>query len=223
MTKVARWAAADYSNGAATGPSGTIAGGWSRKQELAIMEFEHADAWDVWLDANHADSPGVWLKIAKKGAPRATVSYAAALDVALAYGWIDGQKGRYDDAFWLQRFTRRGPRSKWSQVNREKAEALIEHGRMKPPGLRGGRARQAGRPLGGGVPGPESGDGPGRPPARRSTRNPDAQGVLRDAHRRRPGTRSSTASTTSSARTSRAKRIANYIERLNERKTLFDD
>ena len=129
------------------------------------MEFVHADAWDVWLAANHAESPGVWLKIAKRGAPRATVSYPAALDLALAYGWIDGQKGRYDDAFWLQRFTRRGLRSKWSRVNREKAEGLIEQGRMKSAGAGGGRARQSGRPLGSRVPRPEPGGGPGRPPA----------------------------------------------------------
>jgi uncharacterized protein YdeI (YjbR/CyaY-like superfamily) len=105
------------------------------KQDLPILEFEDADAWAVWLESNHEASTGVWVKVAKKGAPRRTVSYAAALDVALAYGWIDGQKGRYDDAFWLQRFTRRGSKSKWSQVNRDKAEALIAAGRMTSAGL----------------------------------------------------------------------------------------
>src|SRR5437016_13195458 len=75
------------------------------KQDLPILEFEHPDAWEQWLQENHASSPGVWLKLAKKSAPRPTVTYAGALDVALAYGWIDSQKARYDEDFSLQRFT----------------------------------------------------------------------------------------------------------------------
>ena len=66
--------------------------------------------------------------------PATTLTYQEALEAALCHGWIDGQKGRFDDRFWLQRFTPRGPRSKWSQVNREKAQALIAQGRMKPAG-----------------------------------------------------------------------------------------
>jgi uncharacterized protein YdeI (YjbR/CyaY-like superfamily) len=100
-----------------------------------LLEFSDHPAWLEWLSANHASSPGVWVKIAKKGAPRATITYAQAVDGALRYGWIDGQKGRVDDHFSKQRFTRRGPRSKWSQINREKADQMIASGAMEPPGL----------------------------------------------------------------------------------------
>ena len=103
---------------------------------LPVMSFESTDAWDAWLAAHHADSPGLWLKIAKKGATGRTVSYSDALDVALCHGWIDGQKGRYDDEYWLQRFTPRKPGSKWSKINTGRAAALIESGRMGPAGLR---------------------------------------------------------------------------------------
>jgi uncharacterized protein YdeI (YjbR/CyaY-like superfamily) len=85
--------------------------------------------------SHHASSRGVWLKIAKKGASSASVSYAKALEFALIWGWIDGQKGKLDDAWWLQKFTPRGPKSIWSKINREKVAALIEAGKMKPPGL----------------------------------------------------------------------------------------
>jgi uncharacterized protein YdeI (YjbR/CyaY-like superfamily) len=78
----------------------------------------------------------VWLKIARKASGVASVSYAEALEVALCYGWIDGQKDKHDDDHWLQRFGPRQPRSKWSKVNRGKATALIEAGAMKPAGLR---------------------------------------------------------------------------------------
>ena len=102
---------------------------------LPVMSFESTDAWDAWLAAHHADSPGLWLKIAKKGAAGRTISYSQALDVALCHGWIDGQKGRHDDEYWLQRFTPRKPGSKWSKINTERAEALIASGRMRPAGL----------------------------------------------------------------------------------------
>ena len=103
---------------------------------LPVMTFESTDAWDTWLAAHHADSPGLWLKIAKKGAAGRTVSYSDALDVALCHGWIDGQKGRHDDEYWLQRFTPRKPGSNWSKINTERAAALIASGRMRPAGLR---------------------------------------------------------------------------------------
>ncbi len=103
---------------------------------LPVMTFESTDAWDAWLAAHHADSPGLWLKIAKKGAAGRTVSYSDALDVALCHGWIDGQKGRHDDEYWLQRFTPRKPGSNWSKINTERAAALIASGRMRPAGLR---------------------------------------------------------------------------------------
>jgi uncharacterized protein YdeI (YjbR/CyaY-like superfamily) len=78
----------------------------------------------------------LWLKIAKKGSGIETVTFPEALDVALCYGWIDGQRARFDERFFLQRFTPRKPRSKWSRVNREKVTKLIETGEMKPSGLR---------------------------------------------------------------------------------------
>ena len=113
---------------------------------LPVMTFESTDAWDTWLAAHHADSPGLWLKIAKKGAAGRTVSYSDALDVALCHGWIDGQKGRHDDDYWLQRFTPRKPGGNWSKINTERAVALIASGRMRPAGLREvERARADGR------------------------------------------------------------------------------
>jgi len=99
--------------------------------------------WERWLRAHHSDSPGVWLKIAKKGSATPTVSYAEALDLAICHGWIDGQKRPHDDSFWLQRFTPRSPRSKWSQVNRQKATDLRAQGRMHQAGLAQVTAAQA--------------------------------------------------------------------------------
>ena len=105
-------------------------------KDLPIVPFASRDAWEAWLEEHHAASDGLWLKIAKKGSGIETVSYAEALEVALCYGWIDGQKASFDQDYWLQRFTPRRPRSKWSKVNRQKATELIEAGRMKPAGLR---------------------------------------------------------------------------------------
>ncbi len=114
--------------------------------DLPVIPFASQEAWEAWLEEHHATSDGLWLKIAKKGSGIDTVSYAEALDTALCYGWIDGQKGSFDDAFWLQRFTPRKARSKWSKVNRGKATRLIEEGRMRPSGLREvERARADGR------------------------------------------------------------------------------
>jgi uncharacterized protein YdeI (YjbR/CyaY-like superfamily) len=105
-----------------------------KKAGLPITPFKSAQAWETWLGAHHTSSAGVWLKIAKKDAGIATVTYQEALDVALCHGWIDGQKDAFDDTFWLQKFTPRGARSKWSKVNRAKALALIKSNRMKPAG-----------------------------------------------------------------------------------------
>ena len=105
------------------------------KQGLPIIPFASQEDWERWLAEHHQTSKGLWLKIAKKDTGIGTVTYAEALDGALCYGWIDGQKGALDGQFWLQKFTPRGPRSKWSKINREKALALIEAGRVKPAGL----------------------------------------------------------------------------------------
>jgi uncharacterized protein YdeI (YjbR/CyaY-like superfamily) len=107
----------------------------TRTAAMPTLSFATPDAWSAWLASHHASSRGVWMKIAKKASKAGSVTYAEALDVALAWGWIDGQKGKLDDAWWLQKFTPRGRRSIWSRVNREKAMALIEAGRMKPSGL----------------------------------------------------------------------------------------
>ncbi|MCX4410143.1 YdeI/OmpD-associated family protein [Streptomyces sp. NBC_01764] len=103
-------------------------------QDLETVAFESAEAFQTWLGENHAASRGVWLKLRKKGPGIVALDYAQALDVALCYGWIDGQKAKFDDQWWLQRFTPRRPRSKWSKVNRDKVSALIEQGRMHPSG-----------------------------------------------------------------------------------------
>ncbi len=103
--------------------------------ELATLGFSTRTAFEKWLSAHHATSAGLWLRIAKAGAGVESVTYVEALDVALCYGWIDGQKGAIDAQYWRQRFTPRRPSSKWSKINCAKAEALIAAGRMKAPGL----------------------------------------------------------------------------------------
>jgi len=119
------------------------------REDLPVLGFADPAAWESWLAGQHATSPGIWLKIVKKkGAATAGpgVSYPEALAVALCYGWIDGQKARLDDDYWLQRFTPRRPGSRWSKANTEKTAELIEAGRMQPAGLREvERARADGR------------------------------------------------------------------------------
>jgi uncharacterized protein YdeI (YjbR/CyaY-like superfamily) len=110
-------------------PSGTTA------KDLPVLAFPTIRAWSEWLEAHHASSRGLWLKIAKKGAGVASITYAEALDVALVWGWIDGQKGALNDAWWLQRFTPRTANSQWSKINRAKVEALIAAETMATPGL----------------------------------------------------------------------------------------
>ena len=111
-----------------------------------IKRFTSQADWAAWLNRHHATSGGLWLKIAKQASGAASVSYAEALDVALCYGWIDGQKQPCDDSWWLQKFTPRGPRSIWSKINRGKVKVLTKAGRMKRPGLREvERAKRDGR------------------------------------------------------------------------------
>jgi uncharacterized protein YdeI (YjbR/CyaY-like superfamily) len=105
------------------------------RDDLPILEFPDRTAWHTWLESMHDASPGVWIKIAKKASGIPTVTHAEALEDALCYGWIDGQRAPHDDTHFLQRFTPRRPRSKWSEINRDKAITLIENGRMKPAGL----------------------------------------------------------------------------------------
>ena len=103
--------------------------------DLPRLAFESAEALRTWLEANQNDSPGIWLQIAKVGSGARTVSYDEAIDVALCYGWIDGQKAPLDERAWLQRLTPRRSRSRWSEINRSRAERLIESGAMRPRGL----------------------------------------------------------------------------------------
>jgi uncharacterized protein YdeI (YjbR/CyaY-like superfamily) len=106
------------------------------RDDLPVLGFTDPEAWQSWLADHQADALGAWLKIAKKGSAGTSVSYAEALEVAICYGWIDGQKGRLDGDYWLQRFTPRKPGSRWSKINAGKAAELIEAGRMQPAGQR---------------------------------------------------------------------------------------
>jgi uncharacterized protein YdeI (YjbR/CyaY-like superfamily) len=103
--------------------------------DLPIALFASREDLEAWLEENHGLAAGLWLKIAKKGSGVESVNYAEALELALCFGWIDSQKRGFDDAFFLQRFTPRRPRGKWSQINRAKAEELIAAGAMRPAGL----------------------------------------------------------------------------------------
>lgn len=106
-----------------------------KEGELPVLGFRRAADWARWLERHGARARGVWLRIAKKGSGGTSVTYAEALEEALCYGWIDGQKKRGDEESWLQKFTPRRARSIWSQINRAKVEELIRAGRMKPAGL----------------------------------------------------------------------------------------
>ena len=101
---------------------------------LPRIAFATAAEWEEWLDANH-DSDGVWVEIAKKGTGIESVRYPEVLESALCFGWIDGRREALDERYFLQRYTPRRSRSKWSMINRENAERLIREGRMRPAGL----------------------------------------------------------------------------------------
>ena len=114
--------------------------------ELPTLPFESKKKFAVWLAKNHDKSAGVWMKLAKKATGIPSVSYAEAVEVALCYGWIDGQAGSFDDKFWLVKFTPRRPKSIWSQINTKRVEQLIASGEMKPSGLKAVEAaKQDGR------------------------------------------------------------------------------
>lgn len=181
---------------------------------LPVLAFADADAWARWLDANHASARGLWLKLAKRGSGVASVTYAEALDVALCLGWIDGQAGPYDARFWLQRFTPRGPRSKWSQINREHVARLEAAGRMRPEGRATMDAAKADGRWDAAYPGP------------RTAAVPDDLRAALDA---RPAAAEAFAALKASERYSvlyrvhdakrpetRARRIAQFVERLAE-------
>jgi uncharacterized protein YdeI (YjbR/CyaY-like superfamily) len=190
------------------------------KQGLPIVQLPDPAAWEQWLEEHHATVVGVWLKFAKKGTGVRTVVYAEALESALCFGWIDGQVARYDEIYYLQRFTPRSRRSKWSQINVKHATRLIEAGRMRPGGLAHVQAAQA--------------DGrweQAYEAQSQATVPADFQAAL-DVH---PRAAAFFATLTGSTRyaflyrlhhvkraENRAKRIADYIERLNAARTLDD-
>jgi uncharacterized protein YdeI (YjbR/CyaY-like superfamily) len=114
--------------------------------EAPTIAFASQAAWEGWLAEEHARSDGIWLKFARKGSGIDSVTYPEAVESALCYGWIDGQVKRLDAEHYVQRFTPRRSRSRWSRINTEKATALIDQGRMQPAGLREvERARADGR------------------------------------------------------------------------------
>jgi uncharacterized protein YdeI (YjbR/CyaY-like superfamily) len=189
-------------------------------EELPIVEVTDQAAWRRWLSAHHERRDGVWLKLAKKGSPTPTVSYGEALEEALCFGWIDGQIRRFDEHFYLQRFTPRRPRSKWSQTNREKATRLIEAGRMHPFGLAQVEAAKA------------DGRWEAAYPAQSQATVPEDFQVALDGN---PEAKRFFETLTGSARYAflyrlhdvrdpqrRAQRIADYIERLSAGQTLQD-
>ena len=105
------------------------------KDGKPILSFASPEEWEAWLEQEHATSDGVWIKFAKKGSGVASVVYADAVEAGLCYGWIDSQALSLDERFYLQKFTPRRARSKWSRVNRDKVEELTRQGRMRPAGL----------------------------------------------------------------------------------------
>jgi uncharacterized protein YdeI (YjbR/CyaY-like superfamily) len=111
-----------------------------------IRLFATSAAWAAWLEKNHGKSVGLWLRLAKRGSELRSVTYAEALEAALCYGWIDGQKRGESEQAWLQRFLPRAAKSIWSRINRDKAVTLIASGRMKAAGLAAVEsAKKAGR------------------------------------------------------------------------------
>lgn len=119
---------------------------YSPHPENPTLTCASQDEWEAWLQTHGDGSPGIWLRLARKSSGQVALTYAQALDSALCFGWIDGQKKAESNEFWLQRFSPRAAKSIWSRINTEKAEALIQAGRMRPSGLREiERARQDGR------------------------------------------------------------------------------
>lgn len=114
--------------------------------DLPTRTFASPGEWERWLEENHDSADGVWIKMAKKASGIPSVAYPEVLEVALSYGWIDGLRRRHDDTWFLQKFTPRRARSRWSRINRDTATRLIGEGRMRPAGLREvERARADGR------------------------------------------------------------------------------
>ena len=112
------------------------------KPDLPVLAFPSAVDWRKWLEANHAGSSGIWLRFFKKGSGHPSVYYPEAVDEALCYGWIDGQRQKYDADSWVQRYTPRRPKSQWSKLNTDHVQRLSLAGKMAPAGLREVEAAQ---------------------------------------------------------------------------------
>lgn len=102
---------------------------------LPVIRFVSAAEWERWLEENHAGSSGLWIKMGKKDAGVESVRYPEVLESALCFGWIDGRREAHDERYFLQRYTPRRPRSRWSRINRDTAQRLVAEGRMRPAGL----------------------------------------------------------------------------------------
>lgn len=188
------------------------------KNGLEIIQLADQTAWERWLERNHERDEGVWVKFAKKASPVRTVTMGEAVEAALCFGWIDGQSAGYDEHFVLGRFTPRRRRSKWSEVNRTKATALIAAGRMRPSGMAAIEAAKADGRWQDAYP-PQSKAKPPPDFARALRDHPDAgaffeqlrsqqrYAFLHRLHHVKDPQR-------------RAKRIADYVELLSARKTL---
>ena len=113
------------------------------KPDLPILTFPDSESFTAWLAEHHNDSPGIWMRLFKKKPDVASFTYAEALDAALCYGWIDGQKKTYDAASWLQKFTPRRRKSIWSQKNQEHVERLEKSGKMQAAGRKEVEAAKA--------------------------------------------------------------------------------
>ena len=150
-----------------------------------MLSFASKDEFEAWLAENHAASDGIWIKIAKKGAGVESVAVTEALDVALCFGWIDGQRKPFDETYFLQKYTPRRARSKWSKRNVGLVAKLIEAGEMQPRRPRGDRAREGRRALGRGLRLAGEHAGPARS-AGRARRAAGRGGVLRDAQLDQP-------------------------------------
>ncbi len=113
------------------------------KPEPPILSFNNTKELTAWMAKQHKVSNGIWIRLFKKNSGMDTITYAEALDVALCYGWIDGQKKTYDEESWIQKFTPRRPKSLWSKRNQEHVARLIKSGRMKAAGLQQVEAAKA--------------------------------------------------------------------------------
>lgn len=111
--------------------------------ELPTLTFASQKKWADWLAKQHGKSAGVWMKLAKKDSGIVSITITEALDVALCYGWIDGQRLSFDEKYYLQKYTPRRPKSIWSKINVEKVGRLIKSGEMKPAGLKAIEAAKA--------------------------------------------------------------------------------